>query len=261
VWTVDAPGRRDFGFGASDKFSVMQKTVDGVLVRSYYVQGSKGGGAEALDTGAEAIQLYDKTFGQYPYSEFSVVEADFYIGGMEYPGMVLIDDSLYGASSVPDQTMLDLVVAHETSHQWWYSTIGDDEVMEPWLDEGMAEFSTQYFFEKERNAAFNSYYAQYNAYLKSMRKEQAGEYTPTLPVFRYPDNETYSAWVYVRTSEVLQDLRKKMGDNAFFSALQGYYGGNRLGITTRADFEKAFDTASGTDLSQWFEQEFNSSGN
>jgi aminopeptidase N len=260
VWTVDAPGRRDFGFVASDNFDVMQTTVDGVLVRSYYLRGSKSGGREALDTGAQAIDLYSKTFGQYPFSEFSIAEADFFIGGMEYPGMVLIDHSWYGSTGSLDKMTLDLLVSHETGHQWWYSVIGDNEVMEPWLDEGLTEFTTQYFFEKERSASYNDYYQQNNDYYKTMRSDQEGEYAATLPVYDFEDNQTYSAWVYDRTAEVLQDLRKKIGDGKFFSALQEYYRDNRLGTTTGADLEKAFEDASGMQLSQWFEQEFNSSG-
>jgi hypothetical protein len=259
VWTVDAPGRRDFGFVASNKFDVMQTVTDGVLVRSYYVKGSKSRGREALDTGAQAIALYDKSFGQYPYAEYSVVEADFFIGGMEYPGMVLIDNSMYSAFSDPME--FDLVVSHETGHQWWYSVIGDNEVMDPWLDEGLTEFTTQLFFEKNRNQSFNDFYRQYIDYMKGMRKGQDGEYAVTSPVFTFRDNMTYSVWIYDRTAAVMQDLRKKIGDAEFFAALQEYYKDNRLGITTRNELEKAFEDASGTDLTQWFEQEFNSSGN
>jgi aminopeptidase N len=58
----------------------------------------------------------------------------------------------------------------------------------------------------------------------------------------------------------MQDLRKKIGDGEFFSALREYYGAHRLGITTRTDLEKAFEDASGIELTQWFEQEFNASG-
>jgi hypothetical protein len=261
IWTVDAPRRRDFGFVASDKFDVMQTTVDGVLVRSYYIEGSKSGGREALDTGAEAIDLYSKTFGQYPFAEFSVVEADFYIGGMEYPGMVMIDDSMYGENSVPDKMMLDLVVAHETGHQWWYSAVGNDEVMNPWLDEGLTEFTTQYFFEKERNRAYNDYYRYSIEYFKGIRGLQQGDYSVIQPVYRFEDNRIYSAWVYARTADVLQELRKKIGDEDFFGALRQYYEDNRLGITTRENMEKAFEDASGAELTQWFEQEFSASGN
>lgn len=257
VWTVDAPGRRDFGFVASDKFDVMQTETDGVLVRSYYFKGDKGSGREALDTGVQSIELYNKTFGQYPYSEFSVVETDFFIGGMEYPGMVLIDHSLYNAFN---KMILDLVVAHETGHQWWYSTIGDNEVTEPWLDEGLTEFTTQYFFEKERDASYNNYYASMNEDYQAMRENEGGGYAVTLPSYSFKDGYTYSAWVYDRTAQILKELRQEIGDEQFFAGLREYYKDHRLGITSRDDLEKAFEDASGRELTQWFEQRFNSPG-
>jgi hypothetical protein len=259
VWTVDAPGRRDFGFVASDKFEVMQTESDGVLVRSYYVKGSKSRGRAALETGAEAIALYSEAFGPYPFAEFSVVETDFFIGGMEYPGMVLIDHSMYNA--MYDRMTFDLVVAHETGHQWWYSVVGDNEVTEPWLDEGMTEFTTQYFFEKERDASYNNFYRQYSGYMLDTREGQEGKYAVTLPVYAFDDGLTYSAWVYDRTAAVLMDLREKIGDDKFFAAMKAYYADNRLGVATREDLEKAFEDASGTELTQWFEEEFKSSGN
>ena len=256
IWTVKAPARRDFGFVASADFEVMQTEVDSVLVRSYFLKGQKSRGKEALDTGAQSITLYNNAFGSYPYAEYSVVEADFFIGGMEYPGMVLIDQSLYKSASTA--AIFDLVVSHETGHQWWYSVVGDDEVMNPWLDEGLTEFTTQYFFEKKRDASFNAMYQAQINYLKQARKDvkvqKQEEYSVTLPVFAYPDNTIYSAWVYDRTASILQELRTYIGDDKFFDGLKRYYSANRLGVTMRDDLVKAFENASGKPLAQWFEE-------
>lgn len=255
VWTVDAPARRDFGFVASDAFEVMQADANGVLVRSYYLAGDKGSGRKALDCAVESLALYGEAFGEYPYAEFSVVEADFFIGGMEYPGMVLIDQSLYG-----QDVILDLVVAHETGHQWWYSTIGGDEVAEPWLDEGLTEFSTQYFFEQERDESYNDYYRTMIDWYQEMRIDQEGQFAVTLPASSFDDGATYSAWIYDRMAQILHELRAEIGDEAFFAGLRSYYAANRLGIATREDLEQAFETQTGRELTQWFEDRFASSG-
>lgn len=258
IWEVNAPGRRDFGFVASDKFEVLETKVDDIIVRSYYIKGDKTRGKAALEVGADSLELYGETFGEYPFSEFCVVESDFFIGGMEYPGMVLIDESMYGAMT--DRMPFDLVVAHETGHQWWYSVVGDNEVTEPWLDEGLTEFTTQYFFEKKRDANYNDMYKQYSEYFLNVREGDSG-YAVTLPVYGFNDGLTYSAWVYDRAAEVLKSLRRKIGDEKFFQALRTYYEENRLGVATREDLEKAFEDASGGDLTQWLEEQFNSTGN
>ena len=65
---------------------------------------------------------------------------------MEYPTLVMIDQSLYNEK---DKFLLEYVIAHETAHQWWYSVIGNDEISEPWLDEALTEYSTVLYFEEK----------------------------------------------------------------------------------------------------------------
>ena len=42
--------------------------------------------------------------------------------GMEYPGVVLIEQELYENNG----RGLETTVAHEVAHQWWYSLVGND---------------------------------------------------------------------------------------------------------------------------------------
>ena len=37
-------------------------------------------------------------------------------------------------------------MVHEVAHQWWYNQVGSDQIMNPWLDEGLAEFSMYDYF-------------------------------------------------------------------------------------------------------------------
>jgi aminopeptidase N len=60
---------------------------------------------------------------------------------MEYPGLVLISER-YLSNSIDS---LRTVIVHETAHQWFYGIIGDDEIDEGWIDEGLTSFFTAYF--------------------------------------------------------------------------------------------------------------------
>jgi aminopeptidase N len=56
--------------------------------------------------------------------------------GMEYPELVFISTGVapHGPAAIRS------VVAHEVAHQWFYGLLGDDQLAEPWLDEGFATY-------------------------------------------------------------------------------------------------------------------------
>ena len=65
---------------------------------------------------------------------------------MEYPQAMLIGVELYSRF----RENLELLVAHEMAHQWWYNIVHNDPVTEPWLDEALAEYSMRIYMESMR---------------------------------------------------------------------------------------------------------------
>ena len=102
------------------------------MVNAYTLMDASFGQKESLDAGVKAVKAFSDMIGPYPYPTLSVVQTDFFIGGMEYPNIVLIDQSMYDES---EAGMLEYVIVHEVGHQWFYGVVGNDQVMEPWLDE------------------------------------------------------------------------------------------------------------------------------
>ncbi len=52
---------------------------------------------------------------------------------------------------------MEILVAHEVAHQWWYQIVHNDPVNMPWLDEALAEYSVKIYSERlhgPRAAAF-----------------------------------------------------------------------------------------------------------
>jgi len=87
---------RDFFMIMSSDFMRKSKTVDGVLVNSYYKSDSANGGEKALDVAGQALQVFNAHYGIYPYGELDVVETPLiYAQGVEYPTIVLIGSDLY----------------------------------------------------------------------------------------------------------------------------------------------------------------------
>ncbi len=143
-YEIQAKKVRDFAFILSDKFKIKKDTYKGVNINTYNLNEKLS--TEVTKIAKDSISIFSNLFGEYPYDTYSVIASDFYIGGMEYPTLVMIDQSLYNEK---DKFLLEYVIAHETAHQWWYSVIGNDEISEPWLDEALTEYSTVLYFEEK----------------------------------------------------------------------------------------------------------------
>ena len=171
---------------------------------------------EAVDIAKSSLQIFSKLFGDYPYDRYSVVASDFFIGGMEYPMLVMIDKDLYNNEN---KFLLEYVIAHETAHQWWYSVIGNNELEEPWLDEALTEYSTILYFE-------DKYGKETGDKLIKTMEVQTRNYQSE-DIFKattdYKDSADYSLSVYTKGAVIFNEIRNQVGDKVFFDTLKEYY--------------------------------------
>ncbi len=226
---------RDFYIIASDAFCVISRQAGDTTVNSYYLAGKESYGQSVADVAAATIATLDKDAGTYPFQEFDVAESPVNAGGVEYPGLVVISNRYY-RTPAPD---LQFVVAHETSHQWWYSVVGDDQVTEPWLDEALADYSSALYWEDHYGSAsaqslVRSVFQQ--PYEAAVR---AGNDMPVnLPVAAYANESSYSAIVYNKGALYFSNLRQAIGDDAFFRLLSVYFQTYKYGVAHSNDWRR-----------------------
>jgi hypothetical protein len=90
------------------------------------------------------LLCYGEWYVPYPYGDLWVVEPIVLMaGGMEYPQFV------FSGVDVPMTRALEMVTSHEVGHQWFYGILGNDEVNEAWLDEGMNTFSELRYMQEQ----------------------------------------------------------------------------------------------------------------
>ena len=214
LYTIQGKLVRDFAFILSDKFTVNKTSYKNISINTYNLNQSMS--KEAVDVAKSSIEIFSKLFGDYPYDTYSVVASDFYIGGMEYPMLVMIDENLYNNEN---KFLLEYVIAHETAHQWWYSVIGNDEINEPWLDEALTEYSTILYFEEKYGKETG------DKLIKTM-EVQTKNYK-TNDIFKattdYKDSSDYSLSVYTKGAVAFDKIRREVGDEVFFNTLREYY--------------------------------------
>lgn len=214
LYKIKANNVRDFAFILSDKFKVKSDYVGKTKVFSYYL--NEGMGDISLNMAKESIKVFNKLFGQYPYGTYSVIASDFFIGGMEYPTLVMVDKTLYNDKS---KFILEYIIAHETAHQWWYSTVGNDEISEPWIDEALTEYSTVLYFEQKYGK--NAKQELMNQMIYQSKNHSVEDIFK--PTTEYKDSIDYSLGVYTKGAVVFDNIRKDIGDDLFFETLQQYY--------------------------------------
>ena len=140
------PAARNFVWSVSSQYVISTRQVGTVTVKTYTFPLHTAAGDSALQATAEALALYNRLFSEYPRDLLSVVEADF-LDGMEYDGLYFLSKGFYNLYSGTPAEYLTAIAAHETAHQWWYARVGNDQAIEPWLDEALCTFSERLYYE------------------------------------------------------------------------------------------------------------------
>lgn len=242
---------REFAIVLSENFEVLEQEVNGVNVRLYTYRDERK--EQNLQCAADALRTYSELFGDYPYDTYSVVKADFIYGGMEYPGLSLVSDDV-GADYLTE------VIAHETAHQWWYACVGSNQVTCAWQDEGLTEYSTALFFERN---------TQYHRTLDSFMKVQQEGYrvftdvyeqlvgkvntSMTRSTFEYGSELEYVTMTYNKGCMLFHEVRNAVGTDKFLKGCRKYYERYLYRNATPAQLIGAMEAGSGVRLNALFD--------
>ncbi|PYX28919.1 MAG: hypothetical protein DMG80_15355 [Acidobacteria bacterium] len=130
------------------------------------------------DKGARAIGSFSQWFGPYPFGSLSLTQmpGDLSQG---WPGLVFL--SSYAFLSPQEQADLrldstrallsNLVLVHETAHQWWGDLVLWNSYRDQWLVEGLANYSALLTLEQQNPAQFRLVLDRYRTDLLSKNKE------------------------------------------------------------------------------------------
>jgi hypothetical protein len=155
--------------------------------------------------------------------------------GQGFPGLVYASTlSYYRADDPPLKNLptaqqifyVDLLRAHEISHQWWGNVVTIDEESDIWVMEGLATYSSLMLLEESRGPeARDGVLADYKQHLLSLNED--GETTDSagaivlgyrLRSSKFPDAP--QVIMYEKGAWILHMLRGIMGDETFRTFLR-----------------------------------------
>ncbi len=244
VLYADGPAR-DFYLAASTGFIKQSITSGALTVNSYAPADLKESAKAAMYTAAAAIADFSKRYAPYPYTEFDLVPIQTSAGGVEFPGLTALALNVYQS---PD--FLEIVVAHEVAHQWFYNLVGNSTQGQPWLDESMAVFATwQYFLDR-----YGSYRAEsYRTGVQAIWGTVNPPLVPIgLPVSSYSSAE-YESIVYGRGPIFILALRDRMGQKTFDQFISDYTQHHEWVIATTDEYQKLAENTCACDLTSLFD--------
>lgn len=205
---------RNFAFSASPYFVSKSFAVSGITITSYYFDSERVAGEALVNPIAHAIATYGERFAPYPYSSLSVVEAT-YPDGLEHCGLFFLNRRFYTDYDGGVLNNLIAIGVHEAAHNWWYCLVGNDQAMEPWLDEALATYSEYIFYSDNYPSLASAWWGfRVNAFDPTGWVDaniyNGGEFRP------------YTNAVYLQGARFLQALRLRMGEEAFLAFLKAY---------------------------------------
>ncbi len=242
------PLARTFSMAISDSFTVVERANDHTLVRSFSFPEVLESSEIALDLADQSISLYSDLFTPYDREVISVVQVDMGIN-MEFDGIILIQSSFYWLYRDPPRSDLHIIIPHEIAHQWFFSLVGNNQAMEPWLDEALATYAEALFYEYIHPDQLDWWW---DTRVHNHLPRGSIDTTIYLPG-GVPE---YFNRVYRRGALFIQELRNAMGDEAFFDFINDYINQHKYQIATGEDFWMILNQHTGADLTEIVERFF-----
>jgi hypothetical protein len=219
---------RDFNIAASPSWRTATGTARNGKVKIFAHTRRHDGKRLVRLARAELARYTALTGVPYPHDTYRIAETG---GGlaMESPALIWIPASRSAASHA-------YLVSHETAHQWWYSTVGNDQSTNAFADEALAD----YFSRK--------------AHL-SIRASRCKTDRLDRPSQAYSD-ACYFEVIYVQGARFLDKLRKDYGSAKFKAAIRSYTRANKHDIANNARLLEAFRARMGDGVLKRYRSRF-----
>lgn len=247
TYSVLAKNIREFAIAIGPDYTQAARTYQGMELNFYTYSIPSATVTRLLDDLEDMMDYFSSEVGPYSYPSLSFVQTSWFLGGMEYPGVVFL-------SNEANFDRVRSTMLHELGHQWFYSIIGNNQVTDGWIDEGMATFFQRRFLLP--GSELDSYFAAERARLANVLK--------TYPDVRLGQSlGIYTSWSYYynvnysRGALMQYDLFKLMGADKYRLFTQSLYDEYKDSELDKNGLIKLASEAYGQDLQGWFYPWFN----
>jgi aminopeptidase N len=207
------------------------------------------------------MEFFSKLLGfDYPWEKYDqIVAYDYTAGAMENTGASVFYEPLFCNQQDLIDRDFEYIIAHELFHQWF----GDLVTCESWanltLNESFANYS-EYLWAEHANGVQQADFQWYGAYKGYLKEYYNRKKEPIVNYYYEAPDDLFDNHRYEKGGLVLHMLRKYLGDEAFFTALNEYLSKFAFKSAEIHDLRMVFEKVTGEDLNWFFNQWWMSPG-
>jgi hypothetical protein len=217
-----------------------------IELATYFFPDNAGLADEYLDATAKYLDAYIPILGEFPFDKFAVVE-NFFASGLGMPSFTLL-----GSGSIKRHYVQPYALGHEIVHSWIGNSVFNRADRGNWV-EGLTTYLANYYWHElthDDRQAIEQRRMMLQGYSVYVEPEQ------DYPVARFftKSDEKDNAIGYQKSAFVFHQLRREIGDEAFWRGLKTFVGRYRNRPADWGSIEAVFSQETRRDLRWFFEQ-------
>jgi aminopeptidase N len=235
IWEHSSPMATYLATVAVGDYEFLQSTSpNGIPLGHYYFSDLRDPFQQAVSVTGEALDWMGELFGEYPFESFGFVTTRLIRASLETQTMVILSENMLNEETV----------IHEIAHQWFGNWVSMASWADMWHNEGFAVYVSLMWQTRDNPESLN-------IFMQNLAAEVDRE-ASTDPLGNLAPQRLFGFDSYQRGALMIHNLRRLVGDDAFFEGLRAYfelYGG---GAASRDDFISVMEDKSMMNLDVFF---------
>ena len=254
-WKMDTPYANYLSSIVVGEYAEIKGEYQGIPISTYLFPDELKDGAASVKNLPEMVRFFsEKTGVKYPYVKYAQTMAEGFSGGMENISATTMTPTMIH----DERELLDFdsesLQSHELAHQWFGDYVTTREWAHIWLNESFATYFEALWMEHSKGHdyfLYNDVRSNQQAYLNTWNQ---GNRRPIVTRYYTNADALFDTYAYPRGGAVLHMLRKHLGDELFFKALNHYLVTNANKPVQTEQLRIAIEEATGQSMDWFFDQ-------
>lgn len=223
-----------------------------------YAYGYKNETKEVAATTRNIVDMVkffsEKTGVKYPYPKYAQTMVEDFGGGMEnISATTQIEEMIHDERELLE-TDSEGLQAHELAHQWFGDYVTTRDWGQIWLNESFATYFDALYQQYKKGHEHFIYDEVRNNQLQVLQTWKDGNRRPIVTKYFANKDAMFDNYAYPGGASILHMLRKHLGDENWWKAINHYLTSNAHQPVSTEDFRIAIEEATGQSMDWFFDQ-------